>query len=216
MSDEAPIDRSPEPAASTSKPSAEIVHAMRGRVRLRIPEARNNPGLLHRVRAAFDGQPGIDTIEVNPVSCGLVIYYDPDHHRDVHSLFVGLDDAVVVMASSPATAQEPRQAASAFDETISAIEEESEALAAHSEIAASIVDSVAALNRQIKRSTGNRVDLEFLAPAGLAAITFLEIGAAAATPMWVTLMVFSIGHFVQLRSRDADKPHRLVRATGGD
>ena len=39
----------------------------------------------------------------------------------------------------------------------------------------------------------------------LAGFTFLEIGAAAATPMWVTLAIFSLNHFVELHAHDADE-----------
>ena len=45
-----------------------------------------------------------------------------------------------------------------------------------------------------------------LVPIALAGFTFLEIGAAAATPMWVTLVIFSLNHFVELHAHDADEP----------
>jgi hypothetical protein len=38
----------------------------------------------------------------------------------------------------------------------------------------------------------------------LAGFTFFEIGAAAATPMWVTLVIFSLNHFVELRAHTAE------------
>ena len=52
--------------------------------------------------------------------------------------------------------------------------------------------------------SGNNLDLKIMVPIGLAAVTFLEIGAAAATPMWVTLAIFSLNHFVELHAHDAD------------
>jgi hypothetical protein len=59
-------------------------------------------------------------------------------------------------------------------------------------------------DRHLKRATNNNIDLKILIPIGLAAFTFLEIGAAAATPMWVTLVIFSLNHFVELHAHDDD------------
>jgi hypothetical protein len=205
MSDAAPSQASSAQAAATPKPGAEIAHATRGRVRLKIPSARRNPELLHQIWAAFDNQPGIDAVDVKPDSCCLVIYYDPDHHQNVQSLFVNLDKVATVFVDPAAAARAHRQPTFGFDDLVPLIEGEAEFLAAHSDIATAVVSYVKALDRQIKRSTGNNIDLEILAPVGLAAFTFMEIGAAAATPMWVTLMVFSIAHFTQLHYRDADK-----------
>jgi hypothetical protein len=84
------------------------------------------------------------------------------------------------------------------------IEEEAEFLAEHSHTARVVVDWAKDLDRGIKRATNNNLDLKIMVPLGLAAVTFLEIGAAAATPMWVTLAIFSLNHFVELHAHDAD------------
>ena len=52
----------------------------------------------------------------------------------------------------------------------------------------------------MKLTTGNAIDLKVLLAGGLAAYTFWEIGAEAATPMWVTLALFSLNHFAELHS----------------
>jgi hypothetical protein len=85
------------------------------------------------------------------------------------------------------------------------IEAEAEFLAEHSSAAKAIVDLAKQLDRNIKRATNNNVDLKILVPVALAGFTFLEIGAAAATPMWVTLAIFSLNHFVELHAHDADE-----------
>jgi hypothetical protein len=61
------------------------------------------------------------------------------------------------------------------------------------------------LDKDIKRSTNNNLDLKIMVPVALAGVTFLEIGAAAATPMWITLAIFSLNHFVELHAHDADE-----------
>jgi hypothetical protein len=205
--DRLPRDPSPD-AGATATPvrhKAEIAHATHGRVRLKVPGAKNNLAVLQQLREAFEHQPGIDTVNVKPESGSLVIYYDPEQHPDVASLFLSLG-----RTEAPAELPVPANGAGGahgvhtkLDEVTSAVEEEAEFLAAHSHIARSVVASLKSLDRQIKRSTNNNIDLKILAPVGLAAFTFLEIGAAAATPMWVTLVIFSLNHFVELRAHGA-------------
>ena len=202
----------PAPDKPAAEPGTEVAHATRGRVRLKIPAAKRNPNLLNLIKSAFEGIPGIDMIEVRQHSGSLVIFYDPDHHPDLASLFVTLSkttDAPVDMASHLAPQAAPtmhRPPPTKVDELTGSIEAEAEYLAEHSAVARSVVEMVKELDRQIKLSTNNNVDLKILVPIALAAFTFLEIGAAAATPMWVTLAIFSMNHFVELHAHDADKP----------
>ena len=51
--------------------------------------------------------------------------------------------------------------------------------------------------------------MKIVLAAGLAAYTFLEIGGNAATPMWVTLALFSLHHFAELQT---DHRAELARA----
>jgi hypothetical protein len=198
----APISR---PAAG---PAAAVAHHTRGRVRLKIPAAQTNPALLDQIKTAFSGLPGIDHIETRPASASIVLYYDPDHHADVPELFRGLagasdhpDTADMLHAAS----SKHRAPSNRAEELASQIEQEAEFLAEHSTFARAIVDLAKQLDRELKRSTNNNLDLKILVPIGLAAFTFLEIGAAAATPMWVTLMIFSLNHFVELHAHDNDE-----------
>jgi hypothetical protein len=187
---------------------AEVAHATHGRVRLKIPAAKRNPDLLNQIKAAFETLPGIDSIEVRQESGSLVICYDPDHHQDIASLFVSLSQAQAapVAVDHPAVAPAAhRPPPTKVDDLTSSIEAEAEYLAEHSHIARSVVEAVKQLDRQLKRSSNNNLDLKIMVPIALAAVTFLEIGAAAATPMWVTLAIFSMNHFVELHAHDADK-----------
>lgn len=202
------MDAEPRPnTPGKPEPGAEVAHATRGRVRLKIPAAKRNPGLLNEIKTAFKAVPGIDAIEVRQDSGSLVIFYDPDHHPDIASLFVSLSqttDAPVDMAPHAAAATH-RPPSTKVDELADSIEAEAEYLAEHSHVAKSIVEMVKELDRHIKRSTNSNVDLKILIPILLAGFTFLEIGAAAATPMWVTLLIFSMNHFVELHAHDADE-----------
>lgn len=204
------------PGNRPAEPGAEVAHATRGRVRLKIPAAKRNPNLLNQIKTAFEVIPGIDAIEVRQNSGSLVIFYDPGHHPDIASLFVSLSKAEqtpVDMTPHAAAAEEAKDKArrppkTEYDEIAGAIEAEAEYLAEHSHAARTVVEMVKELDRQVKRATGNNVDLKILVPIVLAGFTFLEIGAAAATPMWVTLAIFSMNHFVELHAHDADETGR--------
>ncbi len=187
---------------------AHLVHATYGRVRLRVPAARGNAGLLGEIRAAFDGHVGVDKVEVKPAAHSVVIYYDAEHHADIGALFASLGTTKAPARLPKMNGSHPHHEMhhapkTELDEKLSKFEEEAEFLAEHSHVARTIVDTVKGLDRQIKRVTNNNLDLKILAPVGLAGFTFLEIGAAAATPMWVTLMIFSLNHFVELRAHTA-------------
>lgn len=200
-------------AARHRKPHAEVAHATRGRVRLKIPAAKSNPALLDQIKASFEGHPGIDAIEVKPSTGSIVIYYDPEHHDDLPSLFTSMDKTASasmahmapLAAAPPEAPAHHRPAATKLDEEISQIADEAEFLAEHSRAASAVVDYIKGLDRQLKLSTNNNIDLKILVPIGLAAFTIFEIGVATATPMWVTLALFSLNHFVELHAHvDAD------------
>jgi hypothetical protein len=196
-------------------PHAEVAHATRGRVRLKIPAAKSNPTLLDQIKVAFEGHRGIDAIEVKPATGSVIIHYDPEHHEDVASLFTSMDQtasastvpiAPLTAAGGPAAPAHRRPAATKLDQEISQIADEAEFLAEHSHAARVIVDYIKTFDRQLKLVTNNNVDLKILVPVGLAVFTIMEVGVATATPMWVTLMLFSINHFVELHAHvDADK-----------
>jgi hypothetical protein len=204
------MDAEAQPSASGTpapEPGAEVAHATRGRVRLKIPAARRHPDLLNQIKAAFEGVPGIDAIEVRQNSGSLVIFYDPDHHADIASLFVSLSQttSAPVDLAPHASAAAHRPPPTKVDVLTGSIEAEADYLAEHSAVARSVVETIRRLDKEIKRSTNNNVDLKILVPIVLAGFTFVEIGAAAATPMWVTLAIFSMNHFVEVHAHDGDQ-----------
>jgi hypothetical protein len=186
-------------------PAAEIAHHVRGRVRLKIAAAKHNPALLEQIKTTFSTVPGIESIEVRPSSGSVVLYYDPERHADVPSFFRSLSGPLGNQdAAQLVRAAQRRPPPNLISDVDQQIEDEAEFLADHSTFAKTIVEYAKEMDRQLKRATNNNIDLKILVPIGLAAVTFLEIGAAAATPMWVTLVIFSLNHFVELHAHDAD------------
>jgi hypothetical protein len=182
---------------------AEVAHAVHGRVRLRFPAAKRDPALLDQLKTTISEIPGVDAVDVKASSGSLIIYYDPEHHPEVAALLRCLTqiERAPMMVKSPPV----RPPSNRVDELTSNIDSEAEFLAEHSAIAKTVVGAVKQLDKDIKRSTNNNLDLKIMVPVALAGVTFLEIGAAAATPMWITLAIFSLNHFVELHAHDADE-----------
>jgi hypothetical protein len=68
-----------------------------------------------------------------------------------------------------------------------------------------VVDFFSDFDKQIKIASGNVVDLKIVLAAGIAGFTILEVGANAATPVWVTLAIFALNHMIQANMPDKEK-----------
>jgi hypothetical protein len=90
-----------------------------------------------------------------------------------------------------------------LDKITHSIEAEAEFLARHSHSARAVVDFVKMLDNEIKRATGNNIDLKIVFAVGIIGLTVFEVGATAATPVWVTLAIFTVNHFIQLHENQA-------------
>jgi hypothetical protein len=191
-----------------TKMNLQIAHQVPGRVRMKIPAGKNNPELLKQIGEVFGAIPGIEEIEVNPTTGSVVLRYDTDRHDEFHGTFnqhyaahgAG-DNGAPNGAARGAQNGAMHGADTDLDKLTGSIEAEAEFLASHSHSARVIVDFVKKLDREIKVATGNSVDLKILFAIGMIGFTVLEIGATAATPVWVTLAIFSVNHFIELHER---------------
>jgi hypothetical protein len=191
----------PEQAAHTPRKRhhASIEHKARGRIRMKIPHARTQPGILEAYRATFAAIPGVRAVDTKPNSGSIIIHYDPRLEQEFEHHLHKASTEHLHMA-------EPVPPEDEIDKLAGRIEAEAEFLAAHSNVARSTVDFCKTLDRELKLATGNNVDLKIVLAVGLAAYTFLEIGGTAATPMWVTLALFSLNHFVELHTDHRVQP----------
>ena len=169
-----------------------IEHQTAGRVRMKVPASKGNPELLQQIGKTFAGIPGIERVTANPTTGSLVLHYDRGKQESVNRQLRGrLDDQRYVPP--------PTQ----IDELASKIEREAEFLAEHSHTARTIVHICKRFDREIKVRTNNVVDLKIGLAGGIIALTLLELGATAATPVWLTLGVFTLNHFVELQQHNA-------------
>ena len=169
-----------------TKLNLKVEHQVRGRIRLKVPAAKGNPELLEQIKQTFGVIPGIEQVTINPTTGSVVLHYDEDRHDQFHK---------DIQQHLPTAHRPP---SNEIEEIAHKFEEEAEFLAEHSELARNIVDFFKHVDRQIKAATNNTIDLKIVLAAGIIGFTVFEVGATAATPVWVTLVVFSLNHFVEM------------------
>jgi hypothetical protein len=167
-------------------------HQTLGRVRMKFSSAKGNPQLLDEIGKKFAGIVGVESCEVNPITGSVVLLYDKRRHEDFH-------DDLSRHCEEHHGGATPRPPGTQLDDITRKIEDEAEFLAEHSHAAKSVVHICKYVDRHIKLATGNTVDLKIGLAGGIVALSLLEMGAFAATPVWLTLGVFSLNHFVELQ-----------------
>lgn len=167
-------------------------HQTLGRVRMKFSSAKGNPQLLDEIGKKFAGIVGVESCEVNPITGSVVLLYDKRRHNDFH-------DDLSRHCEEHHGGATPRPPGTQLDDITRKIEDEAEFLAEHSHAAKSVVHICKYVDRHIKLATGNTVDLKIGLAGGIVALSLLEMGAFAATPVWLTLGVFSLNHFVELQ-----------------
>jgi hypothetical protein len=136
--------------------------------------------------------PGIEQVTVNPTTGSVVLRYDTDKHDEFHGHL-----------EQHHTGGHDRPPTNEIDALASKIEQEAEYLAEHSHTARVIVDYFKHFDEGIKLATGNVVDLKIVLALGIAGFTIFEVGASAATPVWVTISIFALNHMIHANMAEA-------------
>lgn len=182
-----------------------IAHQVPGRVRMKIPAGKGNAALLKEVADAFAQIPGIESAVINETTGCVVLRYDVDQHDQFHGALQGHVNGGGHVGRAPATE---------IDALADKIEQEAEFLAEHSASARAIVDFFKSVDREIKSATGNNLDLKMTLAIGVIAVTIFEIGATAATPVWVTLTLFATNHYLEMHSSSGRPTQAPALAAG--
>jgi len=167
-------------------------------MRIRVPSAKGDPVALEEIRRAMASVSGVSEVKVNEALGTVTINYDPARHDEIQGHLTSEESSqrVKVGAAAPKLSD--------LHQVDEMIEKEAEFLAEHSHTARAILDMVKQVDNGIKRVSGNAVDLKVIAPLGLAIGIFMELGVAAATPVWLTLGLFSFNHFIDLHAHHED------------
>jgi cation transport ATPase len=177
---------------------AHIAHHVKGRLRLKLPAGKNNADLLERIQRGLVQIPGADRIEVNLLTGSIVVQYEPSLHQGFRERLAAFATDAGLFAlhesASPDSNDETRQ-------LVRDIQTEMEYLAKRSRAAETILSQARKANLAVKKATENSVDLNVLVPLGVATVSAVAIGLKAATPLWLTLAIFSFHSFVALHSQ---------------
>jgi cation transport ATPase len=160
---------------------------------MKIPTAKGDPEALRAIAESFGSVSGVESVDVNPTTGSLTLKYRATRQVEVHA---NLGQRIGDDYRPPQTD---------IDKFSDNIAREAEFLAQHSHSAKLIVDFFAHLDAEIKRRSDNFVDLKIILAALFITGAIFEVGMAAATPVWLTLAVFSVNHMVQLHQ------HQLMR-----
>jgi hypothetical protein len=182
-----------------TKMNLKIEHQVPGRVRMKIPAGKGNPELLKQVSETFAVIPGIEHVTVNPTTGSVVLFYDVDRHDEFHGTFRGHYETHGGANGGGNALM--HGADTELDKLTSSIEAEAEFLASHSHAARAVVDFVKKIDHEIKVATNNNLDLKIVFAVGIICLTVFEVGATAATPVWVTLAIFTVNHFIQMHEQ---------------
>jgi hypothetical protein len=184
---------------SATKLKLHVAHQVPGRVRMKVASAKGNPELLKQIGETFGTIPGIERVSVNPATGSVVLYYDTDRHDEFHGGLERHYHSAGVQCCSPPNTE--------IDVLANKIADEADFLAQNSLSAKAVVDVFKKLDREIKLASGNMVDLRIVLALGIIGITVLEVGASAATPIWLTLTIFTVNHAIEMH-----QPYRQAAA----
>lgn len=178
---------------------AQVAHHTKGRLRIRVPSAKGNPAALEEIKRSLAPVPGVSEVKVSAATGTITVLYDPKRHVDFHEHLANAEGSH--QEKLHVSAVPPPPVLSEVDEAMDRLEKEAEFLASHSHSAKALFDALRKFDVGLKKATDNNVDLKVLAPLALAAYAFVELGFEAATPVWLTLGVFSFNHFVALHTQ---------------
>lgn len=182
-----------------AKMHLKVEHQTKGRIRLKVPAAKGNPELLTQIKDNFGSIPGVQGIKVNETTGSVTLFYDHEQHQDFHE---------AIAPHMP----EGHMPYNEYSELAKTVEAEAEYLAEQSHFVRQIVDLFKEVDREIKLLTNNVLDLKLVLIVTIVGLTLFEVGPAAATPVWVTLVVFTLNHFVEMHPPRKDQAAKTAAA----
>ncbi|HEV8712727.1 MAG TPA: hypothetical protein VGX03_07875 [Candidatus Binatia bacterium] len=168
-----------------------VVHAIPGRIRLKVAQVRKNPALASEIQTRLATVHGIRQVEVNPLTGSVLMLYEA---QDVAS-----SDSLRTLAE-PLAALFP-----GFDlkDFIAEQPSSTDGTSSVPSLAGGVASFFSALNSEVKQVTGGNADLRILLPL---ALFLFGVGGVLMSeklplPTWYDLLWFSLGTFFMLNPR---------------
>lgn len=183
------------------RPVAYIAHDIPGRMRIRVPDAKGNPTLVRDLVDKLGKVSGIESVEASATTGSVLLHYDPELHGELGRMLKGSGESTMPLrieeparrkpTSRPQRRKRPPQSA----------------------LARAISETSAALDDAIREATDNQLDLRVLMPLAMAGIGLMIIRRPAATPLWLTLMIFAFNSFMSLQGPALDEEIAAAEAS---
>jgi hypothetical protein len=175
-----------------------IVHAIPGRLRLKVAGIKSNPDLLTDVRQRLAAVPAVQDVEVNAGTGSVIIRYD--------AAALTTDDSLRTLVTSLASVF-PDSDLSQIDLS-TPLSANGTMAATTPVIATSIRTFFAKLNEHIDAATGGTADLKTLLPLLLFGFGIRSLFKTDKphVPTWYDFLWFALGTYFMLNPRPEDKP----------
>lgn len=159
-------------------PEARICHVSAGRVRVRITSMKRDADYFSRLTEYLSPLPGVERVEANPLTGSVLVL----HSMDLKSV----DDLKAVADYSQVTGL--------FKIVV---EERSSG-----PLAKNLADTFAALNAQLKASTGGKIDMATLAVLGLIGVGIVQISQGAVAVPAITALWYASSILMDQSGKD--------------
>jgi hypothetical protein len=171
-----------------------VVHAIPGRIRLKVTQLRTNPGLAGAIQTKLSSVPGITLIEVNPVTGSVLVFYETSRPASPGALQALAEHLTPLFPDLNVGSLEFR------------LTQPANGASSDSTLAGGVSTFFGALNTRINSLTSGGADLKILLPLTL---FLLEIRGALASeklvfPTWYDLLWFSLGTFFMLNPKPGE------------
>lgn len=175
--------------------SIKIVHAIPGRMRLKVGDVRENPTLAGELQRRLTSLPGVRTVEVNSRTGSVLILYKAtaftstealqELAKPLAELFPGVEINEVRswMSSANGSGSAPS-------------------------LTQGITSFFAGLNKNIETATGSAVDLRILLPLGLFLLGLRSLVSSENRPLptWYDLFWFALGTYFMMHPKPGEQP----------
>ena len=172
-----------------------VVHAIPGRIRLKVAQVRENPALAGEIQTRLAAVRGIRQVEVNSLTGSVLVLYEAQNTAS--------SDALGALAE-PLTALFP-----GFDLKDSAAGQPPSTNGASPapSLAGGLASFFSVLNSGVHQVTGGNADLKILLPLALFlfSVRGLLVSEKLTFPTWYDLFWFSLGTFFMLNPRPGEK-----------
>lgn len=157
-------------------PKAQVVHHLPGRLRLKLPHAKGNYELLEEIKLTVSAAEGVTQVDVNPTTGSILIQYDQTEQPELHKQLQRAEAQVAFALEIVRISSNGKNG--------------------------SLESFVKQLRENIKRETGDAVDLKQFFPASIALYDLLFVKRSRPTPLWLTLLMFSFSSYMDLNRID--------------